>query len=132
MLHLSLLEENLLIPAGKQSRFLVVIVTRRSDSSLLCLGRDWTEYTLYWVYACGCGYGEALHAVPKQGKMLYDASFFEFGTFGFFDPDKSFADDHYLFTVVQVTCRVSPVTLCVFTIESTRSPLKQLYGNVEQ
>eukprot|EP01062_Namystynia_karyoxenos_P002152 TRINITY_DN10749_c0_g1_i1.p2 TRINITY_DN10749_c0_g1~~TRINITY_DN10749_c0_g1_i1.p2 ORF type:complete len:447 (+),score=82.96 TRINITY_DN10749_c0_g1_i1:80-1420(+) len=61
---------------------------------------DWTEYTLYWTWACMAGLRESLHgAVP--GRKLYDQAGFEWGSFAGYDARAHFADASSYFGVVQ-------------------------------
>lgn len=61
---------------------------------------DWTEYTLYWTTACILGLAEEFH-MPPHGIELYEESAFEWGAWQEWDAARAFADDSFVFTVIQ-------------------------------
>eukprot|EP01062_Namystynia_karyoxenos_P017808 TRINITY_DN16590_c0_g1_i1.p1 TRINITY_DN16590_c0_g1~~TRINITY_DN16590_c0_g1_i1.p1 ORF type:complete len:572 (+),score=74.56 TRINITY_DN16590_c0_g1_i1:87-1718(+) len=62
--------------------------------------RDWTEYTLYWAFACKLGVMKRLHT-RHSSRRLYDATGFDWNTFDQYNVSAVFADNSTLFGVVQ-------------------------------
>ena len=72
---------------------------------------DWTEYTLYWTYACKAGLADAMHtasAGPGGALRLYEESAFDWGAWHAWDAAAAFRDDSFVFTVIQSIGGVDP------------------------
>eukprot|EP01060_Flectonema_neradi_P018381 TRINITY_DN25200_c0_g1_i1.p1 TRINITY_DN25200_c0_g1~~TRINITY_DN25200_c0_g1_i1.p1 ORF type:complete len:404 (+),score=76.81 TRINITY_DN25200_c0_g1_i1:81-1292(+) len=61
---------------------------------------DWTEYTLYWLYACKHTLTAVYHSPSPSGLKLYDTSGFTFGSFNRYNVDRVFASNS-VFGVIQ-------------------------------
>lgn len=92
------------ISRGAMARVGALHSGRAWDESLFRLrldeGLDWTEYTLYWTAACVLGLAETLHT-PPHGVELYEESAFDWGAWQAWDAARAFADDSFVFTVIQ-------------------------------
>ena len=92
------------ISRGAMARVGALHSGRAWDESLFRLrldeGLDWTEYTLYWTAACVLGLAETLH-MPPHGVELYEESAFDWGAWQAWDAARAFADDSFVFTVIQ-------------------------------
>lgn len=62
-------------------------------------GSDWTEYSLYWMFACTSGLHERLHTRVSQPKLYTGA--FGFGAWRNWKAKRAFASDEATFTTVQ-------------------------------
>ena len=80
------------------------------DEALFRLRRynlDWTEYTLYWTYACLTGLADTMHT-PAAALRLYEESAFDWGAWQAWDAPAAFRDESFVFTVIQSIGGVDP------------------------
>eukprot|EP01060_Flectonema_neradi_P008594 TRINITY_DN16132_c0_g1_i1.p1 TRINITY_DN16132_c0_g1~~TRINITY_DN16132_c0_g1_i1.p1 ORF type:complete len:421 (+),score=59.41 TRINITY_DN16132_c0_g1_i1:44-1306(+) len=61
---------------------------------------DWTEYSLYWAWACKSRLTHELHVLASDRK-IYDTSGFGWDSFSRYNVDRVFSDNSTFFGVVQ-------------------------------
>ena len=72
-------------------------------------GRDWTEYTLYWTHACVSGLAKTRHVPSPRKLKLYDGdSGFEWNSWREWSATRAFADESFVFSVLQSISGVDP------------------------
>ena len=72
-------------------------------------GRDWTEYTLYWTHACVSGLAKTRHVPSPRKLKLYDGdSGFEWNSWREWSATRAFADESFVFSVLQSISGVAP------------------------
>ena len=68
---------------------------------------NWTEYTLYWTFACLSGMAAQLHTT-SESLRLYSENGFDWGAWRGWRADAAFGDSSFVFSVLQSIGGVSP------------------------